>query len=92
MLNRVAIFSSGMSDRTIRVINHLIEDFCRKNVRIYLYDKSDEYKSCRDDYKIEKFTFIEVLTEKPDLVLSVGGDGTFLETIIYVKDMEVPVA
>ena len=28
----------------------------------------------------------------PDLVLSVGGDGTFLETVLKIKDFEIPVA
>jgi NAD+ kinase len=28
----------------------------------------------------------------PDLVLSVGGDGTFLETVLKVKDLGIPVA
>ena len=28
----------------------------------------------------------------PDLVLSVGGDGTFLETVLKIKDCEIPVA
>ena len=28
----------------------------------------------------------------PDLVLSVGGDGTFLETVLKIKELEIPVA
>ena len=28
----------------------------------------------------------------PDLVLSVGGDGTFLETVLKVKDLGIPIA
>ena len=31
-------------------------------------------------------------SEEPDLVLSVGGDGTFLETVLKVKDMGIPIA
>jgi NAD+ kinase len=29
---------------------------------------------------------------EPDLVLSVGGDGTFLETVLQVKDTGIPIA
>jgi len=92
MLERVAIFTSGMNDRTMRVINHLIEDFCKKNIRILLFERSGEFKSFKGNFKIEKFDSVDSLKERPDLILSVGGDGTFLETMMYVKDLSVPVA
>lgn len=92
MLKRVAIFSSRVNERTVRVVNHLIEEFCRKNIRIYLYDKTGELKKCHDDYSVEVIVDAAELKEKPELILSVGGDGTFLETMMLVKDLEVPIA
>lgn len=92
MLESVAIFSSGAGERTINVINRLIEDFCRKKITIYLYDSSDEFKTCRKGNSVERFKEVDSLPGKPDLVLSVGGDGTFLETIMLVRNLAVPVA
>jgi len=92
MLRSVAIFSSRVNERTVRVVNHLIEEFCRKNIRIYLYDRTDELRKCHDDHAVEVIDDAVALKEKPDLILSVGGDGTFLETMMLVKDLEVPVA
>ena len=41
---------------------------------------------------IESSDDLAIYSELPDLVLSVGGDGTFLETVLKVKDMGIPIA
>ncbi len=92
MLKSVAIFSSGAGERTIRVINHLIEEFCKKDIMVYLFDRSGELSSCNKGPGIIRFRELNSLSGKPDLILSVGGDGTFLETTVMVKDLSVPVA
>jgi len=92
MLGSVAIFSSRVNERTVRVVNHLIEEFCKKNIKIYLYDKAEELRRCHDEHTVEVIENTGDMKEKPDLILSVGGDGTFLETMMLVKDLEVPVA
>ncbi len=92
MLKSVAIFSSGANERTIRVINHLIGEFCRKDIRIYLFDRTGEFSPCDRGQGVIRFRDADSLSVKPDLILSVGGDGTFLETMMHVKGMQVPVA
>ena len=91
MLNRVAIYSSGSNAKTTEVIKRLIEELCRNDIHVQLYEKSVEPGSCRGSM-IEKFADLESLDEKPDLVISVGGDGTFLETMLKVRDLGIPVA
>ena len=41
---------------------------------------------------VEQFSDLSTLSGLPDLVLSVGGDGTFLETVLKVKDYGIPIA
>lgn len=64
---------------------------CRRGTYLHLYEKAGEYSSCSGGL-IEKFSRLEDLTELPDLALSVGGDGTFLETVMMVRHLRVPVA
>lgn len=92
MLTRVAIYSSENSPKTKGVILKLIDDFCRKGIKIQLFEKSGEMEVCPGGKMIEKFNDLSTLSGMPDLVLSVGGDGTFLETMIKVKDLGIPVA
>jgi NAD+ kinase len=92
MIQRVAIFSSENGSKTREVILRLIDEFCRKNIKIQLYEKSVELSVCPGGKMIDRFTNLKALSDMPDLVLSVGGDGTFLETMLKVKDFGIPVA
>jgi NAD+ kinase len=92
MLERVAIYSKDNSARTREVILGLVKEFCSKGVKIQLHENSDETGICPGGSLIEKFTDLNTLSGLPNLVLSVGGDGTFLETMLKVKDLGIPVA
>jgi NAD+ kinase len=92
MIQRVAIYSSENGSKTREVVLRLIDEFCRKNIRIQLYEKSVELSVCPGGKMIERFSNLKALSDMPDLVLSVGGDGTFLETMLKVKDFGIPVA
>jgi NAD+ kinase len=92
MLERVAIYNQENSARTREVILRLIKEFCRTGVKIQLYEKSDDISICPGGSLIEKFSDLNTLSGLPDLVLSVGGDGTFLETMLKVKNLGIPVA
>lgn len=92
MLQKVAIYSSENGAKTREVIQRLIEEFCRKGIKIQLYEKSDESLICPEGMLIERLNDLNTLSGLPDLVLSVGGDGTFLETMLKVKDLGIPVA
>ena len=38
-----------------------------------------------------KFNNSDSLKDKVDVVLSLGGDGTFLKSVLYVKDSQIPI-
>jgi NAD+ kinase len=92
MLERVAIYHQDDSSRTREVIERLVREFCSKGIKMQLYEKTGEPHICTGGTLIESFADLNTLTSLPDLVLSVGGDGTFLETMLKVKDLGIPVA
>jgi NAD+ kinase len=92
MFSRVAIYSSENGARTSEVIMRLVREFCKRGIKIQLYEKSGELSICPGGDLIEKFSDLRSLSGLPDIVVSVGGDGTFLETMIRVKDLDIPVA
>ena len=92
MLKRVAIYSKVLNERTRDGVNRLITSFCRRGIKIQIFQRSEESVIYTDGELIERFTEFSALAELPDLVLSVGGDGTFLETILKVKDTGIPIA
>ncbi len=57
-----------------------------------MYQRSIDEDSCPGGELIERFSDLHTLKKLPDLVLSVGGDGTFLETVLKVRDFGIPIA
>lgn len=92
MLKRVAIFSKDNNQRTRDGVQKLVNELCKRGIVIQLYQKSgEELTKCKGDM-IERFSDISSLLQLPDMFFSVGGDGTFLETVLKVKDYGIPIA
>lgn len=77
MLQKVAIFSKDNSAKTRDGVEKLVNELRNRGIQFYLFHKEDD---------------AGILSDRPDLVLSVGGDGTFLETVLKVKALGIPVA
>jgi NAD+ kinase len=92
MLEKVAIYSKDNNLKTRDGVNRLISEFCKRRIKMQIYQRSVDPVSCPGGELIEKFSDFSGSSGKPDLVLSVGGDGTFLETVLKVKDLGVPIA
>lgn len=92
MLKRVAIYSKALNERTKEGVSRLISSFCRRGIKIQIFQRSEEPVIYQEGEFIERFTEFSSLSELPDLVLSVGGDGTFLDTVLKVKDSGIPIA
>ncbi len=92
MLKKVAIYSKGTRPKTAEGVNRLIEAFCRKDIKMLIYRTPDSDVLCPGMEFIDRFDNLNDLEELPDLVLSVGGDGTFLETMLKVRGSGIPIA
>jgi NAD+ kinase len=92
MLERVAIYTKDNNSKTREGISRLVDEFCRRGIKIQIFQKSKDTIYCPDGELIERFSDLSAISGMPDLVLSVGGDGTFLETALKVKDLGIPIA
>lgn len=92
MLERVAIYSKGSSPKTRDGVARLVRAFCGLGVKMQIYERSGDPVLCPGGVLIERFSDLASLSEMPQMVLSVGGDGTFLETVLKVRDLGIPVA
>jgi NAD+ kinase len=92
MIERVAIYFKDNNLKTRNAIDKLFEEFYRRGIKIKIYQKSGSTVPDAGWDKIDMSKGPSFGSESPDLVLSVGGDGTFLETVLKVKDLGVPIA
>ncbi len=92
MLHKVAIYSKDSNPKTREGVSRLVTEFCRRGIKMLIHQKSDDHVICQGGELIEHFAELSSLSELPEMVLSVGGDGTFLETVLKVKDLGIPIA
>jgi NAD+ kinase len=92
MLKTVVIYSKENKPKTTEGVNRLISEFCRRGIKMYINRKSAGPVTCHGGELIENFSDLKDLSEIPDLVLSVGGDGTFLDTMLKVRGYGIPIA
>ncbi len=92
ILKTVAIYSKEGNIKTAEGVSKLTSEFRRRGIKMLIYQKSGEFSKCDKGSLVECFRGLGELEDLPDLVLSVGGDGTFLETSRFVHDSGIPVA
>jgi NAD+ kinase len=92
MLKTVAIYSKENKPKTTEGVNRLIKEFSSRGIKMKFYQRKIEPSAQPAGDLIEVFSDLGNLNELPDLVLSVGGDGTFLETMLRVKNFGIPIA
>jgi len=92
MLQRIAIYSKDNNTRTRDGVHMLITEFRRRGIEIRIYQKPGDIKINYGDDLIRPFSSLGSIPDLPDMILSVGGDGTFLETVLKVREFGIPVA
>lgn len=91
MLDRVAIFSKDTTSKTKDGVGKLVHELHSRGINMLMHKRSEEFH-VTTEVPIEYFRNFSEISVLPDLIFSVGGDGTFLETIIKVKDYGIPIA
>jgi NAD+ kinase len=69
-----------------------VDEFSRRGIKIRIYHKLKDPVEESVWELIEREGDDKEISDPHDLVLSVGGDGTFLETVLKVKGLGIPIA
>jgi len=87
MLERVAIYSKENNSKTRMGSTGLCLNFAEGDQNPDI-PESEENSICPDGELIERFNDLSTISRLPDMVLSVGGDGTFLETVLKSRTLD----
>lgn len=90
---KVAVFGRFYNDTTTSSVERLFDYLIKKNIEVYIETEffnliKEEEPKKKDYFSFETF---DVLDESFDLLVSVGGDGTILRAITFVKDLDIPI-
>lgn len=90
---KVAIYSRGLEAEQEGLLLTLLEELTRHKIKICLYKSLAGPHSAVKMLPIEfsVFTKHEDLDESIDCIISLGGDGTMLDTAALVRNKEIPI-
>ena len=90
---KVAIYGNQANDDSVSYIQNLFVKLEKLNIQALVYQPF--YEILKQNVKIPSgfkiFKEYENIKGNVDCMLSIGGDGTFLETISLIRDSEIPV-
>ncbi|MFP4488487.1 MAG: NAD(+)/NADH kinase [Bacteroidales bacterium] len=89
MLNKIAIFGSDNGKTTAACIEDILRVLDGHDIDVILHENLSKTVG---DNSLSTFRNLYNENIRPDLVLSVGGDGTFLESVLQVRDSGIPIA
>ena len=90
---KIAIYSRGIKENQHQDIIQLLDELAVSNVEpVFYQDFFNQFYSTIDiKSKYSTFNSSEDLDDSFDCIMSLGGDGTLLDTVTFVKDSGIPV-
>ena len=90
---KIAIYSRGLEENQHKEINSLITELVQHNVEpVFYQDFFNKFYSAVDlKSKYSTFNSSDDLDDTIDCMISLGGDGTLLDTVTLVRDKGTPV-
>lgn len=90
---RIAIYSRGLEKNQLQDVTLLIKELKKHGVEpVFFQDFFNQfYCSVKIDSEYSTFNSSADMDTSIDCMISLGGDGTLLDTVTYVKDSGIPV-
>ncbi len=89
----IAIIGSPYPDHFTKYIQHLIKKLESEHIKIIIEESFNDFlqKNIRFANDNQTFNSHESLKENADILLSVGGDGTLLNAVTFVRKSNIPI-
>lgn len=89
----IALYNRVFDEDDVDLLEHLLDALNDRNMTPVIFEGMIEslrkYKLLPDNYEV--FSREKELMNNIKCVLSLGGDGTILDTVTYIKDKNIPV-
>lgn len=90
---KIAVFGQSYQKSNEESLKILLE--CLKNKTATVHLESQFFNAAKSLFNslfdIETYDTFDVLNSSYDLLISIGGDGTILRAITFVKDIDIPI-
>lgn len=91
---KIAVFGKSINSDSKKYIEDLYTELTNAKVDIIIYKRLDQFISehCNLDVSLETFaSHQELLAFGPDFLVTMGGDGTILDAVTFIRDSGIPI-
>ena len=89
----IAIFGSPYPEHFTKYIQHLIKKLESEHIKIIVEEEFNNFlqNNIRFNKEVEIFNNHQSLADNADFLFSIGGDGTLLKAVTYVRTSNIPI-
>ena len=95
----VAVFGRKIDGRSISTLLAFLRRLLERGCRVYIYKELCDTLSGSEGnafseliHKIQTYSSLQDFPEGIDLMMSLGGDGTFLDSVCFLQGKQIPIA
>jgi len=88
---KVAIYSRGYEQELKAELSQLVAELTKNNISVLLHFSLARFIQEDKSYTFSFFSSHEELNDTVDFLISLGGDGTILDTITLVRNKNIPI-
>ena len=90
---KAAIYSRAMEDEQLPDVQLFFDELAKQKIEPFIF--LNFYEQIKDSINLpagtKTFALSEDLSDDTECIISLGGDGTLLDTITIVKDKDIPI-
>ena len=90
---KIALFGKNLTENNVEYVQLLVDKIAALGISMVIYEAfyNTIIKSIRFSENVQTFSSHIEIKKDVDFLLSIGGDGTLLDTITLVRDSGVPI-
>lgn len=90
---KIAIYGRQFNNSGLPYVQQVFDCLARHDIEVFVYKKYSQFISGKLFFpnKIQVFENSRDLIGKVDVMISLGGDGTMLDTVSLVRDSHIPI-
>ncbi|MEY3678541.1 MAG: hypothetical protein RI924_682 [Bacteroidota bacterium] len=90
---KIAIYGRQFNNTVVPFLQHIFDCLSARQIEIVIYDKFNQFiaDKIKLNTPVDTFSSSDDLKGKVDMLFSLGGDGTMLDTVTLIRDSNIPV-
>lgn len=87
----IALFGKQFSEKFLTEFQYILSFLAQEKVHVSIHKRLAHHVENELSLPLENYPTFETISNDLDMLLSIGGDGTFLEAALLVEDKNIPI-